>query len=114
MHLFDTADPRVIASEFPFYITFVLVALATYFLSAIGFAFVHDTNLKDAFGLLKREGERQRSREDSGGKARVEDEQQAEDSARAQSRADGAAEEKGRHWFFSRRMQRSHPTTEGV
>jgi hypothetical protein len=53
MHLFDTLDPGVLATKVPFYITFLIVAFATYVLSALGFAFVHDTNLKDGFSGFK-------------------------------------------------------------
>ncbi len=53
MRLFDRADPKVLSIKIPFYITFLLVACTTSMSSAIAFAHVHDTNLKDVFTRLR-------------------------------------------------------------
>jgi hypothetical protein len=106
MHLFDTSDPRVLATKIPFYITFLFVAFATYVLSAIGFAFVHDTNLRNPFSWFKLPFSRPGRGHDKPVNLRDENGQRGEEDRGSN------AEEKGRRWFFSRRRRRSRPPTE--
>jgi hypothetical protein len=106
MHLFDTLDPGVLATKVPFYITFLIVAFATYVLSALGFAFVHDTNLKDGFSGFKLRFSR---RERGHGKSPKQTEWNEQRSGEHQG---NYAEEKDRTWFSSRRRHRRRSITE--
>jgi hypothetical protein len=109
MHLFDSSDH---ASTIQFSVTFVLVALGTYALSALGFIFVFEPNLKNLFSRKSRErGRGKLANQNEGKNAQIQDEQHAEDPPTLQSRVDSVAEEKGRRWCFSRRRHQD-PGTE--
>jgi hypothetical protein len=106
MHLFDTSDPGVLATKVPFYIAFLIVAFATYVLSALGFAFVHDTNLKDAFSGFKLPFSRREREQDKSPRRTDWNEQ------RGGEHQGNYTEEKDRTWFSSRRRHRHRPITE--